>query len=184
MKYYCCCLAAIVTLFVFPVSSFGFFQVKDLEVNFSIDQSNILKSGENPLIVKICVRNLGKRSVFIVIEEQPRISYDLSKREIGLGFERSYGKYNYEVPRVNFLAPDESLMIDKLVPMSRFGEFSEGKWFVDITIGFIAETDYDVIGITPSMRMQKKSGDEIKIRGAFDMVKFKWTKNSLSFLHF
>ncbi|MBX3295445.1 MAG: hypothetical protein KF762_07015 [Acidobacteria bacterium] len=154
----------------FPLYCFG--QSPDLKVLLSIRDQTISKAEGNVIEVKVCIDNVGKQPVLIVVDEPIRLLYNVKKKELGLGLERDYGKYNYQVPRLEFLERNERLVVKRIVPTTLFAKISEGKWHLDSTIGYILEDDFEKLGITPEISRKRGAKEKYKIYSIFDPSTF------------
>jgi len=162
----------VIFLLTFPITGFALLQPPDVKVRLSIDERKISKDKDSAIKAKIYVSNISKQSVLIVVDEPIRLSYNVKKRELGLGLERDYSEFNYKIPRLKLLRPNKHLVIKRSVSTSLFAKISNGKWYLDSMIGYIVESDFEKLGLTPKILKKKKSKDKIKISFNFSPHEF------------
>ncbi len=167
MKDYKILLSVIIFLLTFPLSSFGYQQTPNLKVHFSIADREILKDEDGVVEAKLCVSNISKQSVLVVVDEPLRLSYNIKKRQLSLGLDRDYSEFNNKIPHLKLLRPNKHFVFKRSVSTSLFAEMGNGIWHLKAVIGYIAENDFEKLGITPKILKKKKSKDTIKIYSTF-----------------
>lgn len=154
----------LIFFFLIPVfSTLVFPQIPDLEVRFSVDKHEVSKGKNSLLDAEVRVANVSGKSLLIVVDEPIRLSHNPQKRELGLGLERNYNKYDFKPPNLKLLKAGGRLIIHRKLFGNLFSNIADGKWSLDSTIGYIAEKDFEKLGITIKLLKKKKSKDRIKV---------------------
>lgn len=177
MRFQTILLLAFLVSFTFPESSIRLFRPSDLKVRFSIAERKIPKDKDGVVKAQICVSNTGRQSVLVFVDEPIRLGYKTEKRRLTLVLGRDYSEFNFRIPQLKLLKPNKRLVMKRSVSTALFAEISEGKWQLKSSIGYIAENDFEKLGLTPEILKKKKPKEKVEIESTFSPLGYAEIQN-------